>query len=458
MQGTASSTKQKEAEDKLAGTIASIVGVPRHTVRQSELYLDRVQKYRPISFKYRLKRLIPGTHDFKRRRQKGFLRQASNRAILFASLKSLTPEQKNSLFRKFLKAQHRLVAVELLENKVRENLKIVTSVLGAFILFAITPLSVWHWYHFNLFKPVAFVIYFALVTIVMQLGTMSVSIIPNLNVTPATSKLLAVSLLIIWPGTIFILSHKILDLLSRAHSEVHPSLHYGIIGAIYGLTMIWSLVIIAVALVAVALQTLSSRKYRLHPEAVVTDRMFRALFELDQNKSRDLSSHEVKSRMMDLIETTAVAIEVGMVTGCRMGDQATTIWFADRMARIAGAVRDLKKWVLTPKPDTRFHLQRKLADLLVQVIDGRWDDMPFQPDASARKNQLRAKLTALGVSLALAAFLIFLAAQHWITPISAYGFLTFVPWFLLIIFALFDPDRLKTLKDVIEIFSASKKL
>jgi hypothetical protein len=196
----------------------------------------------------------------------------------------------------------------------------------------------------------------------------------------------------------------------------------------------------------------------MHPEAVVADRLFRALFELDQNKSRDLGNHELKNRMIDLIESAAVAIETGMVKGSRTADPLTSVWFSLRMSQIAASVRDLKKWVLTPKEDTRLHLQKKLAGLFIQVIEGRWDEMPSQQDNLTKNTHLTAKLAALGVALAVVAFLAFLAAQHWATPLNAYGFLSLIPWFLLIIFALFDPEKLKTLKDVIEVFSASKRL
>jgi hypothetical protein len=84
--------------------------------------------------------------------------------------------------------------------------------------------------------------------------------------------------------------------------------------------------------------------------------------------------------------------------------------------------------------------------------------MPFQQDASIRKSNLVARLVTFGVSLAVVLFLAYLASQHAVTPLNAYGFLTLIPWFLLIIFALFDPEKLKTLKDVIEVFSASKRL
>src|SRR6478735_1339576 len=99
----ASSSKRKEAEDQLARTIASIVGVPIHIARRSRLFLDRIEKYQKLSLGYRLKRLIPGTHDFKRNRQRTFITETSMRAILFAGLKSLTDDQKNSILRKFVK-------------------------------------------------------------------------------------------------------------------------------------------------------------------------------------------------------------------------------------------------------------------------------------------------------------------------------------------------------------------
>jgi hypothetical protein len=367
----ASSDKQKEAQDKLARAIAAIVGLPTHTTRHSQLFLDRIQKYQRLSVLHRFKRWIPGTRDFKRRRQQAFLTATSNRAVLFGGLKSLTVEQKKSLFRKFLKVQHRLVPLELIEGDVHAHFKGVTGIFGASILLGAAPLAVWHWHHFNLYRPMAFLTYFALVTVVMNIATASIRLVTSLTMSPVALKFLTFAILFSWPGMIFVVAERTLAYLSRPASTTNSSLQYGILGAIYAVTLLWGMIFVGVAVIVGALQILSSRKYRLHPEAVVADRLFRVLFELDQNKSRDLGSHEVKNSLIDLIESTAVAIETGMVKGSRTADPLTSVWFSNRMGQIAASVRDLKKWVLTPKEDTRpifkEDLQRYLSKLLKAV-------------------------------------------------------------------------------------------
>src|SRR5262249_39412746 len=65
-------------------------------------------------------------------------------------------------------------------------------------------------------------------------------------------------------------------------------------------------------------------------------------------------------------------------------------WFRARANRWAAAVFELKKWVLSPMPDTYHHFIDRIASMLVQVIEGTWDrwdsfDMPATNPAARRR-------------------------------------------------------------------------
>jgi hypothetical protein len=57
-------------------------------------------------------------------------------------------------------------------------------------------------------------------------------------------------------------------------------------------------------------------------------------------------------------------------------DRFSSTWNQQAYLRRASGIRDLKKWVLLPKAETRDHLERTLRDVLERASVGDWDGLP----------------------------------------------------------------------------------
>jgi hypothetical protein len=57
----------------------------------------------------------------------------------------------------------------------------------------------------------------------------------------------------------------------------------------------------------------------------------------------------------------------------KTADEETNKWILERTRQIAAGIRDKKKWVYTPKPDTAPQLAQGLADFLIHFLRNEWD-------------------------------------------------------------------------------------
>jgi hypothetical protein len=57
-------------------------------------------------------------------------------------------------------------------------------------------------------------------------------------------------------------------------------------------------------------------------------------------------------------------------------DRFSSKWNQQAYRRRASGIRDLKKWVLLPKPETRDYLERELLRVLLLAAIGDWDGLP----------------------------------------------------------------------------------
>ena len=141
-------------------------------------------------------------------------------------------------------------------------------------------------------------------------------------------------------------------------------------------------------------------------------------------------------------------------------DISTYLWLKDTNKQMAASTRNLKKWIITPKPDTREHFINWIVNALYCVATGNWDGWERMEMEQLTAPQFRARLwylikTTLSALIPLALFLTI--QQIWSidqTLVNTLGVLSFA-WAVISLIALFDPQfgtkvsTLSTLKQLL---------
>ena len=123
---------------------------------------------------------------------------------------------------------------------------------------------------------------------------------------------------------------------------------------------------------------LSIRHMRLemaNPDAVVVDCLLEILSVL-QAKPPRWGELSVKRDLIAELEAAASTVEVDLPTQLQTGNAADDKWFENMTSQSAAALRNLKRWVLMPKLDTRDRFTEQVCSILVSALRGDWDNLP----------------------------------------------------------------------------------
>jgi hypothetical protein len=102
------------------------------------------------------------------------------------------------------------------------------------------------------------------------------------------------------------------------------------------------------------------------------------------------------------IETVASAMERYLPRVLRGEDFRTDAWWLEKTAGMAAAMRDLKKLVMAPRPDTWGFLTAHLGEQLIYVGTGDWDKVSWQDPQPIMARERRLRLRNAGRLLAIA--------------------------------------------------------
>jgi hypothetical protein len=134
------------------------------------------------------------------------------------------------------------------------------------------------------------------------------------------------------------------------------------------------------------------------------------------------------------LESAARCIEHDLPRALRSGDATTDEWFRTTMSRASAALRAKKKWLLSPRPDTRDHFASAIAQTLLHLAEGDWDALEqTDPERLPRleavgnwaatwpKALLFAALPALGIWALRSHFPTYLPEEYvkWAVPLAA---------------------------------------
>ncbi len=114
------------------------------------------------------------------------------------------------------------------------------------------------------------------------------------------------------------------------------------------------------------------QSYKKHVFAYITDCLLTVLLlaESDPNNNDGL---KLKQHQLWLLEEAAIVIERYLPIRLRSGNSVTDAWLKDTMKRVAAALREKMKWILTPKGDTHDYFVKSIAATLITIVEGNWD-------------------------------------------------------------------------------------
>jgi len=120
---------------------------------------------------------------------------------------------------------------------------------------------------------------------------------------------------------------------------------------------------------------LSLRRWQ-YPRERLLWALFKSLYELTlMENSQDWTDPTVRGVFLAQFEDAAKCLEI-ISKKLSMGDRFSAAWNRLEYVRRASGIRELKKWVLLPKTDTRNNLDRELRRIIQLVAVGDWDGLP----------------------------------------------------------------------------------
>lgn len=173
-----------------------------------------------------------------------------------------------------------------------------------------------------------------------------------------------------------------------------------------------------------------------------------------------------KRELMSRLERIAVTIEHYLYRKLPSGDVATDTWYREMVKQVAATFREQKKWILSPKPDTRDQFIRCLADSLVCVASGNWDGLErTEPQKFSVPKLWRSRVVILLRTLLIGSAplsVLWVVQQTPLAlkePTSQYVAIGGLIWAMLTLIAALDPlfrDKIIALKDVVQLLSPPK--
>lgn len=417
-----------------------------------------IQKHRGLWL--RLSSNVPGTRSFRRRYAIDVIQFTKYRSLLFYTLKELDFATKRSLFRRLKKLQHSVAKLDAWTEITKRGVARAIGWIGFAAALTVSLVLVRRWTGYSLVgwrRLLEFLLLYFLTSNLLLLP-LKFRIRKKLSSPSSVTLTLA-----IWPATVISvfawLTHR---MIVSPGAYLQTDWQVALLGAMVSSMVIWLVLVIAIGLLLAFLRLIDYWKRTRHPAEVVVDELVMLLVSLEKKRPPNLSTFETKRVIVGHLERIASSVEL-VPRALPTGDSSTDAWLKQRMREIAFGVRSLKRWVLTPKVGTDAILRIRLADMLRLSVLGQWDAMPFAvPDSIS---PTRSRLARLRESLAIALMVaIPIFAASVLGPnglgagaISRYAGIAVVFWIVLVAVASLNPEKLRTLKDLLEFLTLTGK-
>jgi len=93
------------------------------------------------------------------------------------------------------------------------------------------------------------------------------------------------------------------------------------------------------------------------------------------------------------LEKVALCIELHLPSQFHHHDSITDAWLRERTKQWSTALREKKKWILTPKEDTLEYFVESITFILICFVDGNWDALERIEPVKIARPPLRKSIT-----------------------------------------------------------------
>lgn len=202
---------------------------------------------------------------------------------------------------------------------------------------------------------------------------------------------------------------------------------------------------------------LGYRKRTIIPDSLLINTLYFILLSL-QSGSKRWDELEFKNNIISNLEYVAILIQLYLPKQLITSDSYTNLWISETFNKIAFTIRDLKKWVITPNPETKDDFTHKIISIFTNTVSGNWDYLTKESsEISYTHPPLRVRIFQL-ISCVFTAFipgLIFIGLQNTSLSISGkskeYIIIGLFIWACITLLSVFDPllsEKISALKDI----------
>ena len=331
----------------------------------------------------------PGTQLFRRAYQRRILKLARKRLDLFKGLHTLDSQTKQRLLRPIRHSENRLSTVTTLQNDI-DNIAInVIAVLAVSWLYISNSTTTGMWYNINhslLTRVSIWTIscFFSPIVLIMLMLPFTVKLHRYLNFA---------SFRLGWMSVVFIIYSMLVYRVNSGNLSPEKPLGIILINALvggFGCLLVGLFLSLIVAL-PVRL-SLYRRKRKLYPDLLIIDRLLTMLSHVENNTIA-WNKLRFKQHLLFNTEQIAALMQHDLPLQLKSGDIATDLWISERFRKIAAAIRGLKKWIVTPKSDTREQFKEHLANCLIYAASGDWDSFEqSEPEKLSHPQHWRSQI------------------------------------------------------------------
>ena len=446
----------------IAVALGKMVGAPPGTFENAEnrnrfiKKLKRSEAEKARGWFERVAKRVPGTKAFRRHFARNAITQSNYGLFLFWSLQSLPFSTKSKLTRRLRKLERQVSVLEVVEASFRKPLLALAGVLGTCVCLLVPPILVQVSTGINMFTWSRVVEFLLLYLLISRLPVLPLILSPKKTQGSRGRAVLTVG---VWPMLTAIAYCWLLRVMLLApNRSLLTGWQPALVAALISGLMYYLLVVSLSALVIGISALIDLRRRRRYPVADFVDHLMLLLRDLEERRSQDLTQFPVKLRLFARLERAAASVErIRFLLPA--GDMGTDGWFKEKTTQIAEAVRSLKRWVLTPKPDTDTHLKSRVALFLELAISGQWDAMPcVAPEGRAyrghwliRAGDILQMSSVVLIPLALAAVIRPSLVTR--TGITEYAVVGIAFWVVLLASIAVNPEKLRILRELVELIT-----
>lgn len=136
----------------------------------------------------------------------------------------------------------------------------------------------------------------------------------------------------------------------------------------------------------------------------VFDSLVEILF-LIERKPADWYDLSFRVELIKKLDKVGNDIQRYLPAVCKSGDGDFDSWMSDRAWRTGAYLREMKKWIIVPREDTRAYLIGQIATIIVCIAKGDWDGIPTVPASQQSRREKHWVDAAAKIRVALASLL-----------------------------------------------------